>query len=323
MGDSTGRSGVTERFEAIEDQSSRGRTSSEIACSEANRYNPGQSSVAERCEIWQFQAQIWHTSRIHVDLRLVISYPSVLCNVSQTLISSVSSTSFDLACGVPYTTLPFVDERAVLKHFDWSEGKADALREAAFEYLDLMKLENRVSTFIDDPHLPCEAALKKMYSLLEKFLVALYSFTITCCSDSFNDYNVSSYVRGWFSDLRDRNTSAVIESFKGLAAALLSLQMNCLRHDIKKVDFHDENFSVSVSKSANEIVATYTKDDKNFQMLKSTYMALLLLRPSIFHGQSLLWMSFLARLLYLIGVVSNINLMWPNHISGLWLDWWP
>ncbi|BAT84171.1 hypothetical protein VIGAN_04146300 [Vigna angularis var. angularis] len=71
-----------------------------------------------------------------------------------------------------------------------------------------MKLENRVSTFIDDPHLPCEAALKKMYSLLE------------------------NYVRGWFSDLRDRNTSAVIESFKGLAAALLSLQMNCLRHDV-------------------------------------------------------------------------------------------
>ncbi|KAJ0961354.1 hypothetical protein J5N97_000561 [Dioscorea zingiberensis] len=32
-----------------------------------------------------------------------------------------------------------VDERAVLKHFDWPEGKADALREAAFEYQDLMK----------------------------------------------------------------------------------------------------------------------------------------------------------------------------------------
>lgn len=62
-----------------------------------------------------------------------------------------------------------VDERAVLKHFDWPEGKADALREAAFEYQDLMKLENRVSTFVDDPKLSCEAALKKMYSLLEKY----------------------------------------------------------------------------------------------------------------------------------------------------------
>lgn len=62
-----------------------------------------------------------------------------------------------------------VDERAVLKHFDWPEGKADALREAAFEYQDLMKLENRVSTFVDDPKLSCETALKKMYSLLEKY----------------------------------------------------------------------------------------------------------------------------------------------------------
>ncbi|KAM7484510.1 hypothetical protein LguiA_000519 [Lonicera macranthoides] len=61
-----------------------------------------------------------------------------------------------------------VDERAVLKHFDWPEGKADALREAAFEYQDLKKLEKQVSTFVDDPNLPCEPALKKMYKLLEK-----------------------------------------------------------------------------------------------------------------------------------------------------------
>ncbi|KAJ4842093.1 hypothetical protein Tsubulata_007938 [Turnera subulata] len=61
-----------------------------------------------------------------------------------------------------------VDERAVLKHFDWPESKADALREATFEYQDLMKLVKQVSTFSDDPNLPCEAALKKMYKMLEK-----------------------------------------------------------------------------------------------------------------------------------------------------------
>lgn len=72
-----------------------------------------------------------------------------------------------------------VDERAVLKHFDWPEGKADAMREAAFEYQDLMKLEKRVTSFVDDPALPCEAALKKMYSLLEKVEQSVYALLRT------------------------------------------------------------------------------------------------------------------------------------------------
>eukprot|EP00268_Persea_americana_P040363 TRINITY_DN40062_c2_g1_i1.p1 TRINITY_DN40062_c2_g1~~TRINITY_DN40062_c2_g1_i1.p1 ORF type:complete len:999 (+),score=288.55 TRINITY_DN40062_c2_g1_i1:180-3176(+) len=72
-----------------------------------------------------------------------------------------------------------VDERAVLKHFDWPEGKADALREAAFEYQDLMKLEKKVASFVDDPKLSCEPALKKMYSLLEKVEQSVYALLRT------------------------------------------------------------------------------------------------------------------------------------------------
>ncbi|KOM35657.1 hypothetical protein LR48_Vigan02g180700 [Vigna angularis] len=41
---------LAEWSEAIEDQSSGGRTSGEVTRSEANRYNPGRSSVAERSE---------------------------------------------------------------------------------------------------------------------------------------------------------------------------------------------------------------------------------------------------------------------------------
>lgn len=72
-----------------------------------------------------------------------------------------------------------VDERAVLKHFDWPEGKADALREAAFEYQDLVKLEKQVTTFVDDPNLPCDSALKKMYKLLEKVEHSVYALLRT------------------------------------------------------------------------------------------------------------------------------------------------
>lgn len=48
-----------------------------------------------------------------------------------------------------------VDERAVLKHFpQWPERKADALREAAFNYRDLKNLESEVLSFGDNPKQP-------------------------------------------------------------------------------------------------------------------------------------------------------------------------
>lgn len=61
-----------------------------------------------------------------------------------------------------------MDERAVLKHFDWPERKADTLREAAFGYRDLKLLESEVSSFKDDLRLPYDIALKKMVALFEK-----------------------------------------------------------------------------------------------------------------------------------------------------------
>ncbi|KAF0920042.1 hypothetical protein E2562_032737 [Oryza meyeriana var. granulata] len=68
-----------------------------------------------------------------------------------------------------------VDERAVLKHFEWPEHKADALREAAFGYCDLKKLEVEASSFHDDARQPCVAALKKMQALFEKLEHGVYN----------------------------------------------------------------------------------------------------------------------------------------------------
>lgn len=70
-----------------------------------------------------------------------------------------------------------VDERAVLKHFNWPEQKADALREAAFEYCDLKKLEAEASSFKDNARQTCAPTLKKMQALLEKVEHGVYNLS--------------------------------------------------------------------------------------------------------------------------------------------------
>ncbi|KAJ4980692.1 hypothetical protein NE237_031529 [Protea cynaroides] len=72
-----------------------------------------------------------------------------------------------------------VDERAVLKHFDWPEKKADILREAAFGYSDLKKLVAEVSSYEDDLRRPCDIALKKMVTLSEKIERRVYNLLRT------------------------------------------------------------------------------------------------------------------------------------------------
>nr|XP_043624947.1 protein CHUP1, chloroplastic-like [Erigeron canadensis] len=100
------------------------------------------------------------------------------------LIKEVENASFtDIEDVVPFVKwlddeLSYlVDERAVLKHFEWPEHKADALREAAFGYSDLKKLESEVSSFCDDPRQPCAPALKKMQGLFEKLEHGVYNLS--------------------------------------------------------------------------------------------------------------------------------------------------
>ncbi|KAI4306401.1 hypothetical protein L6164_029682 [Bauhinia variegata] len=93
-----------------------------------------------------------------------------------------------------------VDERAVLKHFDWPEQKADALREAAFGYCDLKKLESEASSFRDDPRQQCGPALRKMQSLLEKLEHSVYNIS-RMRESATNRYKVYQIPVDWLLDI--------------------------------------------------------------------------------------------------------------------------
>ncbi len=46
------------------------------------------------------------TSPIYIDLRLIVSYPEILKEISEVMWSTIKALEFDMLCGVPYTALP-------------------------------------------------------------------------------------------------------------------------------------------------------------------------------------------------------------------------
>ncbi|ESQ42538.1 hypothetical protein EUTSA_v10012416mg [Eutrema salsugineum] len=74
-----------------------------------------------------------------------------------------------------------------------------------------------------------------------------------------------AYVREWFSEMRDRSASSLIEAFtrSWCSPSLIENELS----QIKRADFNDDSFSVSISKSANEVVATYTKDETGMDLV--------------------------------------------------------
>ena len=53
-------------------------------------------------------------SPIYIDLRLMVSFPSLLKAISEAIWNKVQHLSFDLVCGVPYTALPIATTLSLL-----------------------------------------------------------------------------------------------------------------------------------------------------------------------------------------------------------------
>ncbi|KAF6174070.1 hypothetical protein GIB67_020252 [Kingdonia uniflora] len=74
-----------------------------------------------------------------------------------------------------------------------------------------------------------------------------------------------AYVRDWFTSSRDRSASLAIEFFtkSWCSPPLIADELS----QIKRASVADEEFSVSVSKSANEVVATYKKEETGMDLV--------------------------------------------------------
>ncbi|TKW09164.1 hypothetical protein SEVIR_6G075200v4 [Setaria viridis] len=164
---------VAELYHSLMRRDSKKDTSSGGVCEAANSANVRSSMIGE------IENRSSHLQAIKADVETQGEFV-------KSLIKEVTNAAYkdieDVVAFVKWLDdeLGFlVDERAVLKHFDWPERKADTLREAAFGYQDLKKLESEVSNYKDDPRLPCDIALKKMVTVSEKTERGVYNLLRT------------------------------------------------------------------------------------------------------------------------------------------------
>ncbi|XP_031395541.1 protein CHUP1, chloroplastic isoform X2 [Punica granatum] len=119
------------------------------------------------------------------------------------------------------------DERAVLKHFNWPERKADAMREAAVEYRSLKLLETEISSFKDNPIVPCGTALKKMANLLDKSERSIQRL-IKLRSSVLQSYQEHKIPTDWMLD------SGIVNKVRLLSISKVTLEFESVRKSDKE-----------------------------------------------------------------------------------------
>ncbi|XP_020220838.1 protein CHUP1, chloroplastic [Cajanus cajan] len=117
------------------------------------------------------------------------------------------------------------DERAVLKHFNWPERKADAMREAAVEYREIKLLEQEISSFKDDPEIPCGVSLRKMANLLDKSECSIQRL-IKLRNSAMRSYQEYKIPTSWMLD------SGIMTKIKQASMLLVKMYMKRLRMEL-------------------------------------------------------------------------------------------
>ncbi|CAK8563883.1 unnamed protein product [Lathyrus sativus] len=128
------------------------------------------------------------------------------------------------------------DERAVLKHFKWPEKKADAMREAAVEYRELKMLEQEISSYKDDPDIPCGASLKRMASLLDKSERSIQKL-VMLRNSAIRSYQVYNIPTAWMLD------SGITSKIKQASMTLVKMYMKRLTLELESIRNSDRESS--------------------------------------------------------------------------------
>ncbi|XP_058757053.1 protein CHUP1, chloroplastic isoform X2 [Vicia villosa] len=128
------------------------------------------------------------------------------------------------------------DERAVLKHFKWPEKKADTMREAAVEYRELKMLEQEISSYKDDPDIPCVASLKRMASLLDKSERSIQKL-VMLRNSAIRSYQVYNIPTAWMLD------SGITSKIKQASMTLVKMYMKRLTMELESIRNSDRESS--------------------------------------------------------------------------------